>query len=56
MNLDGFIKKYNGKEVDFEITLNGIQVKELPELNDEFAKTADPKKSYEGLEDMKNKK
>jgi trigger factor len=48
-------EKLSGKEVDFEITLSGIQVKELPELNDEFAKTADPKKKYAGLEDMKNK-
>ncbi|MDH5457646.1 MAG: trigger factor [Nitrospinota bacterium] len=42
-----------GKEVEFKVTLKGIQIKELPELNDEFAQTADPKKVYNNLEEMR---
>ena len=42
-----------GKEVEFKVTLKGIQIKELPELNDEFAQTADPKKIYNSLEEMR---
>lgn len=50
-----FNKTIAGKEVDFHIVLRGIQVKELPELNDEFARTCDPTKKYENLEDMRQK-
>ncbi len=48
-------KEIAGKDVDFNIILKGIQVQELPELNDEFAKDLDPEKKYENLEDMKTK-
>lgn len=41
------------KEVEFKVLLKGIQIKELPELNDEFAQTADPKKVYNNLEEMR---
>ena len=44
-----------GKDVDFSISLKGIQVQKLPELNDEFARELDPEKKYESLEDMKTK-
>jgi trigger factor len=52
---DYFNKVIAGKEVDFSITLKGIQVKELPEFNDEFAQTVDPDRKYESLADMKAK-
>jgi trigger factor len=42
-----------GKEVEFKVLLKGIQTKELPEVNDEFAQTADPKKVYNNLEEMR---
>ncbi|MZG54251.1 MAG: trigger factor [Nitrospinae bacterium] len=48
-------KEIAGKEVDFSISLKGIQVQELPELNDEFARELDTEKKYESLEDMKAK-
>ena len=48
-------KEIAGKDVNFNIILKGIQVQELPELNDEFAKDLDPEKKYESLEDMKTK-
>ena len=41
------------KEVEFKVTLKGIQIKELPELSDEFAQIADPKKVYNNLEEMR---
>jgi trigger factor len=41
------------QEVEFKVLLKGIQIKELPELNDEFAQTADPKKVYNNLEEMR---
>jgi trigger factor len=47
-------KTIAGKEVDFEITLKGIQVKELPALDDEFARSLDPdNKKYADLKDLK---
>jgi len=46
-------KAIAGKEVDFTITLKGIQVKELPALDDEFARSLDPDKKYAGLGDLK---
>lgn len=42
-----------GKDVEFKVTMKGIQIKELPELSDEFAQTADPKKVYNDVEEMK---
>ncbi|MBC8284169.1 MAG: trigger factor [Nitrospinae bacterium] len=48
-------KEIAGKDVDFNIILKGIQVQELPELNDEFARELDTEKKYESLEDMKSK-
>ena len=42
-----------GKEVEFKVLLKGIQIKELPELNDEFAQTANPKKVYNNIEEMR---
>ena len=48
-------KEIAGKDVDFNVTLKGIQVQELPELNDEFARELDGEKKYESLEDMKAK-
>ncbi len=48
-------KKIAGKEVNFHVHLQGIQVKELPELDDDFAKKADPRRNFESLKDMKEK-
>ena len=48
-------KEIAGKDVDFNVTLKGIQVQELPELNDDFARELDTEKKYESLEDMKAK-
>lgn len=48
-------KEIAGKEVDFNIILKGIQVQELPKLDDEFARELDNEKKYENLEDMKAK-
>ncbi len=42
-----------GKEVEFKVILKGIQVKELPELDDAFAQTVDPNNKYENVDDMK---
>ncbi len=42
-----------GKEVEFKVLLQGIQIKQLPEVNDEFAQTAVPKKVYNNLEEMR---
>ena len=42
-----------GKEVEFKVQLKGVQIKELPEVNDEFAQTADPKKPYNNVEEMR---
>lgn len=42
-----------GKEVEFKVLMKGIQTKELPEVNDEFAQTADPKKVYNNVEEMR---
>ncbi len=48
-------KTIAGKEVDFKITLKGIQVKELPPLDDEFARSLEPEKKYASLDDLKTK-
>ncbi len=42
-----------GKEVEFKVLLQGIQIKQLPEVNDEFAQTAVPKKVYNNLKEMR---
>jgi len=47
-------KDIAGKETDFEVSVKGIQEKELPELNDEFAKSADPENNFDTLDEMKN--
>lgn len=46
-------KDIAGNETDFEVSIKGIQEKELPELNDEFAKNADPENKFDTLDDMK---
>lgn len=46
-------KTLAGKTVTYHVTLKDIQAQELPELNDEFAKIANPQKKYETLEEMK---
>jgi trigger factor len=43
----------SGKDVEFKVNLKGIQIKELPEVNDEFAQTADPKNVYNNVEEMR---
>ena len=48
-------KEIAGKDVDFSISLKGIQVQKLPELNDDFVRELDAEKKYESLEDMKTK-
>ena len=48
-------KEIAGKEVDFNIILKGIQVQELPELDDVFARELDTETKYDSLEDMKSK-
>ncbi len=47
-------KDLAGKETDFEVTIKGIQEKELPELNDDFAKNADPENKFDTLDAMKS--
>ena len=42
-----------GKEVEFKVLMKGIQTKELPEVNDEFAQTADSKNVYNNVEEMR---
>ena len=41
-----------GLEVDYSIVVNGIKIKQVPELNDEFAKDAG---EYESLTEMREK-
>ena len=48
-------KAIAGKDVTFHVLLEGIQEKQLPEINDEFAKNTEPKGKYENLGDMKQK-
>ena len=48
-------KDIAGKEVDFNITLKGIQIKVPPEVNDDFAKEVDPDNKYENVADMRSK-
>jgi len=44
-----------GQTVNFQVTLKGLQEKQLPELDDEFARTADPEKKFADLAEMKSK-
>lgn len=46
-------KTLAGKTVVYHVTVKEIEAQELPELNDEFAKIANPQKKYETLEEMK---
>lgn len=46
-------KQIAGKKVDFRVQVMSIFTKELPELNDEFAKVAIPGRDFETLNDMK---
>jgi len=48
-------KSIAGKEVIFHVSLKGIQKNQLPELNDDFAKSIEPKDKFASLEDMKLK-
>ncbi|MFQ5451187.1 MAG: trigger factor [Nitrospinaceae bacterium] len=50
-----FDKNIAGREVDFQITLHGIQVKELPEVTDEFAQAVLADNKFENVEDMKKR-
>ena len=45
-------KDIAGNETDFEVSIKGIQEKELPELNDEFAKNADPENKFDTLDEL----
>jgi trigger factor len=40
-----------GEEVDIEVKLNSVKVRELPELDDEFAQTASP---FDTIDELKN--
>ena len=44
-------KEIAGKDVDFQITLKGIQVQKLPDLDDAFAKDI-VDKNYDSMDDM----
>ena len=48
---DYFVAELAGKEAEFKTHIHDIKRKELPELNDEFAKEAS---SYETIEELKN--
>ncbi|MEE2987863.1 MAG: trigger factor [Nitrospinota bacterium] len=48
-------KEIAGKKVTFQVTLKDIQKKKLPELNDEFARQANPNRNYESMDDMRQK-
>ncbi len=52
--IEGLDKGMIGMEIGDNI-LKGIQIQELPKLNDEFARELDTEKKYESLEDMKAK-
>ena len=47
---DYFVAELAGKEAEFKTHIHDIKRKELPELNDEFAKEAS---SYETIEELK---
>ncbi len=42
-----------GANMDFRVTLKGIQIKEIPEVDDELAKKADPAKNYQNVAEMR---
>ncbi len=45
----------SGKDVLFKVVINSVKVKEIPEINDEFATTLTGKYVSTNLEDLKNK-
>ena len=47
---DNYTKELAGKKADFEVTLNNVEEKQLPELNDEFASNVS---EFETLEEFK---
>jgi len=47
-------KEIAGKDVDFQIVLKSIQEQQLPDLDDDFAKSVEDK-NFESLDDMKQK-
>ena len=52
---DYFNKVIAGKDVDFTITLKGIQVKEMPEVTDAFAQSLEAENKFKSVADMKAK-
>jgi len=48
-------KSIAGKEVNFHVSVKGIQENQLPELSDDFAKNVEPKNKFESMDDMKLK-
>ncbi len=50
-----FNKAIAGKEVDFTISLKGIQVRTLPELTDAFAQSVEANNKFASVADMKAK-
>jgi trigger factor len=46
-------KSIAGKEVNFHVSVKGIQENQLPELSDDFAKNVEPKNKFESMDDMK---
>ncbi len=42
-----------GTDMDFRVNLKGIQIKEPPEIDDEFAKKSDPSKNYQNVAEMR---
>lgn len=50
--IDYFDKKLAGREVNFKVKINGVYEIELPEINDDFAKSLG---NFKNLDDLKNK-
>ncbi len=46
-------KMLAGTNMDFRVTLKGIQIKQPPEIDDEFAKNSDPSKNYQNVAEMR---
>ncbi|PIQ95703.1 MAG: trigger factor [Nitrospinae bacterium CG11_big_fil_rev_8_21_14_0_20_56_8] len=42
-----------GKEVEFRVHLKSIHTKELPEVTDDFARKADPRRNFKDIPDMR---
>ncbi len=49
------VEALKGQTAAFHISLKEVFARDVPELNDDFARTADPNKNYESLLDMKMK-